>query len=65
MNFAPVYQGPPLADPPPANRVGGGGYRPPGRTRADFSKWCRCEDLNPEPSAYEAAALPLCYTGDG
>jgi hypothetical protein len=21
--------------------------------------WCRCEDLNPEPSLYERAALPL------
>lgn len=25
--------------------------------------WCRRSDLNQQPSAYEAIALPLCYVG--
>lgn len=30
--------------------------------RKEFS-WSRCGDLNPGPSLYESAALPLSYTG--
>ena len=25
--------------------------------------WCRRKDLNPRPSLYKSAALPLCYSG--
>ena len=25
--------------------------------------WCRRQELNPQPLAYEAFALPLCYAG--
>lgn len=26
-------------------------------------RWCRRQDLNPQPSAYKAGALPLSYAG--
>jgi hypothetical protein len=26
--------------------------------------WCRQRDLNPQPIAYKAIALPLCYDGE-
>ena len=27
--------------------------------------WCRRQELNPQPSAYKAGALPLSYAGFG
>ena len=26
----------------------------------EMRKWCRMQDLNPRPSVYKTAALPLC-----
>jgi hypothetical protein len=28
--------------------------------RTAFFRWCRVQDLNPRPSVYKTAALPLC-----
>ena len=30
---------------------------------ANDGGWCRQQDLNPRPSVYKTAALPLCYAG--
>lgn len=41
-----------------APRAGGSGGGP------GMRGWCRRRDLNPRPSLYESAALPLSYAGD-
>ena len=40
------------------------GTRAPGLPGSRFRNWCWRQELNPQPLAYEALALPLCYASN-